>query len=486
MIMDNLLFLGSCRHHNNRNMYICERWVRASPLSPLPSRTFRFASPYSDSPFFLPHPRPRFHSYQMSLSGAKAKLRRPLTVRGFSSPYSPLPPSNLATLALGILFQLYTILLEPLFCHLHLTTPGGSDATYGRKNIPFNQWERQLVFENPEVEWKRGIAYLNGEAIQKAGSWDRPGSASFVSYTVFWIPESLEKGGLQADVLLLHGINDYSGKLVPHGYHFAKAGFRVIVLDLPTFGRSSGLHAYLPSMRILVEAVHAVLYDLRSLDTNQGTKEVSRRKLFLEGHSMGGFTALYTAAIYPPQESEQDKEVDALIGEDWRPRVDGIAVAAPMIGISPESRPGPIVELIARVLRFFVGRLPLASAVRGNVSDDERVETEFHLDPMTYKGKLRIATGLAILEGLQHLHTLTDQIHCPVSMHHGDHDRATSWKSSKEFFDKLPNEDKEYRLWKGYEHVMMKNVKNQSEEDDKKRDVVLNAITEWLVKQAKK
>lgn len=145
-------------------------------------------------------------------------------------------------------------------------------------------------------------------------------------------------------------------------------------------------------------------------------------------------------------------------------------------------------EYIARILRFFVGRLPLASAVRGNVSDDDRVEEEFHMDPMTYKGKLRIATGLAILEGLQDLTALTHRITCPVAIHHGDADRATSWKGSKDFFDKLgvPADRKVFRLWNGYEHVMMKNVKGQSEEDDRKRDAVLHEIENWLVSEARR
>lgn len=33
---------------------------------------------------------------------------------------------------------------------------------------------------------------------------------------------------------------------------------------------------------------------------------------------------------------------------------------------------------------------------------------------------------------------------------------------------------------------MMKNVKGQSEADDRKRDAVLQEITDWLVRQARK
>lgn len=40
--------------------------------------------------------------------------------------------------------------------------------------------------------------------------------------------------------------------------------------------------------------------------------------------------------------------------------------------------PHPITTAVARLLRSFASRLPLAPAVKGNVSDDPRVEAEFY------------------------------------------------------------------------------------------------------------
>ena len=103
-------------------------------------------------------------------------------------------------------------------------------------------------------------------------------------------------------------------------------------------------------------------------------------------------------------------------------------------------------------MAFFAGRLPLAAAVKGNVSDDPRVEEEHVLDPQTYHGKLRIATGLAILAGLIDLQLNASKINVPVVIHHGDKDRATSHKGSIDFIEKVGSKDKTLRIWKGYEH----------------------------------
>jgi hypothetical protein len=54
--------------------------------------------------------------------------------------------------------------------------------------------------------------------------------------------------------------------------------------------------------------------------------------------------------------------------------------------VAPETMPAPIVQAVGRMLNFFAGRLPLAQAVRGNASDDPRVEQEF-LGMCLYRGQ---------------------------------------------------------------------------------------------------
>lgn len=279
-----------------------------------------------------------------------AQMKRPVIGRGLSSPYAPLPPTDLPSLLIGLLFQIYTIFIEPILCHVRITRPGGSDPTYGRSKIPPNAFEKHFVLENPRIKYRHGKTFISSKGLSKGNSWDKEGDA-FVAYTTFWCPEAIAKCGFTADVVLLHGINDHGAKLAPHGHKFAQAGFRVILVDLPTFGNSSGLHAYIPSLKILIEAVHAVLFDVRDHDLaeQEGGPFVvtdTRRKLFLEGHSMGGFTALYYAALYPPATEEELKN-GGLVGDKWRPHIDGVAVAAPMIGISPECECGAIPHSMA-------------------------------------------------------------------------------------------------------------------------------------------
>jgi acylglycerol lipase len=314
----------------------------------------------------------------------------------------------------------FQIFIEPLLCHLNLMSPGFGDATYGRSSLPRSQAEKDYIFNDPKVTVNERVVYLQSDAIRKGGSWERPGSC-FVAYSTWQIDEVMKREKLNADIVLLHGINNYGGKAASVGRYYIEHGFRVIAIDLPSFGRSSGLHSYLPSLRILVEAVHSVMKDVIKNDP----VDMRGRKIFMQGESMGGFTALYYAALYPPVSSPSQggpdlakmaKKGDVSI-DKLRPNLSGVACSAPMLAISPQSRPSPVVESIAKMIAFFAGRLPFAEGVKGNVSNDIRVEHEFQADAQTYKGNVRIGTGLAILAGMADLQMLAPRITVPCMFH---------------------------------------------------------------------
>jgi len=91
-------------------------------------------------------------------------------------------------------------------------------------------------------------------------------------------------------------------------------------------------------------------------------------------------------------------------------------------------------------------------------------------------------------------------------MIHGDKDRATSHLATKEFFERIASTDKELKIYEGYEHVMTKvscraGIKSFlvtqcltpfaatfqvgiDEEDDAKRQAVLQDWVGWMCKRA--
>ncbi|KIR58751.1 lysophospholipase [Cryptococcus bacillisporus CA1873] len=387
--------------------------------------------------------------------------------------------------------------------HLDLVNDPSVSHNYRRVFLrPFNSFRSyHEAYDTTQIIHAEDISLMPEEldsGVKHGGRW--------VAYSTWEMHEPPEGGwegggrGKGRDLVLVHGLSDYGLRYAPHIKHFLKAGFRVIIPDLPSYGRSTGINSYLPSLLLLPAAVHVVLTDVVQNDLAQGREQ---RKVFLSGSSMGGWTVLYYLLKYPPtaqsekvasQASKPDiappeegfgQGYDRLErlrrDEKVRIHVAGAFVLCPMIEVSKESRPNIVLEYIGRGVNSFAGSLPLAKAVRGNVSDDPRVEEDFFADPLCYHGMLRVGTGLACLEGMIELQERAEEIDVPIRLVHGNKDRATSHKGTLRLFDRLPNEDKEIEIYDGYEHVMLK--LGVDAVDDEKRQRVLADWRSWLVQR---
>nr|ODN88525.1 lysophospholipase [Cryptococcus depauperatus CBS 7855] len=386
--------------------------------------------------------------------------------------------------------------LEPYFVRLGLYKI--SDPTYGRylgevypPHTPFiedlaitHTYRRVFLapysdFESPREAYdSTRVIYAEDvchtpqeleEGVKRGGRW--------VTYSVWEMKNPPEEGwtrggrGLGNDLVMVHGLGDYSLRYLPHIKYFLQAGFRVILPDLPSYGRSTGVHSYLPSLLLLTSALHVVLADVVQNDLAHGR---TQRKVFLSGASMGGWTVLYYLLKFPPTSNAETVAAQAprkdvsppkqgsgkgydqgerqCSNEKVRIQVAGAFVLCPMVEVSKDSRPSLILEQIGRAIVYFAGTLPLANAVRGNISDDPRVEEDFFADPLCYHGMLRVGTGLAALEGMIELQKRAGEINVPIRIVHGNKDRATSHIGTLQLFDRLPSHDKEIEIYDGYEH----------------------------------
>ena len=103
-----------------------------------------------------------------------------------------------------------------------------------------------------------------------------------------------------------------------------------------------------------------------------------QRKLFVSGASLGG----YTAAAYCMRYHGPNSPPPALTEPDG-PIVSGVILQCPLIEVSADSRPAYAVELVARGLAFFLGRLGFAAANKGRNTDHIEIEYGARSDPLT-------------------------------------------------------------------------------------------------------
>ncbi|KAK4055650.1 hypothetical protein OIV83_000196 [Microbotryomycetes sp. JL201] len=372
-----------------------------------------------------------------------------------------------------------------------LLGPAHNDPTCGRAALPRSPEETKIR--------SHYTSYDGAVELQP----DKPGT-EFIRYQI-WYPNH-DVRHKHADLLFIHGINDYGGKFACHAEKFLKAGYRIIVPDLPSHGRSTGIHVHLTRMDALAEAVYLVLADVLLQDSKlvkdgSGFKQI--RKIYVAGQSLGGFTAVLTclyahsyicpsapltlervrASFYEDRKYGSSETTDLPVQVQFRPKISGGLFLCPMLAISPETRPHFLVELVARGLSSFASSFPLAAANKGKNSEDPTIEQQFETDPQTYHGKLRIGTGLAILKGLEDINN--DQfkhLKIPFCIFHGTGDRVTSYHGSEKLFEQASSQDKDIKLYQGYEHILLREGKD--EKDDERRQNVLNGMLEWLNKHA--
>ncbi|TIB64727.1 hypothetical protein E3P78_01022 [Wallemia ichthyophaga] len=257
-------------------------------------------------------------------------------------------------------------------------------------------------------------------------------------------------GDVDADLLLVHGYGDYGGKWVANAAEFVRRGYRVVALDLPGHGRSSGLHVFVPSCNILTRALASVVEDIYP----------PNKQLFLMGHSLGGFLAINYALQYPPAQnggkSESDSHSHSLLTPQ-RPHLAGVYALSPMLGISPETRPPWVVETVARMLASLIGHVPLIRSDGSLKTEDARVIAETLSDIRVYQGALRIGTGLALLSGVESINRDVSKLNTPLRICHGDADRVTLCDASRQFVARADNTrgDKSLRIMHDVNHVML-------------------------------
>lgn len=209
-------------------------------------------------------------------------------------------------------------------------------------------------------------------------------------------PEPAPEGGVQlvrdwmpsgtplADIVLVHGLGEHSGRYQRTGSTLAEAGFRVRSFDLLGFGASSGDRGDTSRWSRYLDQVQGHVEELRT----------SGRPLILLGQSMGGLIAL-----------------DYALAE--RPRPDLLVLLAPSLsGGKPWQRAvAPILGRIAPTLRLPIG-------IKGDMlARDEAVGEAYFADPLvvtkatTRLGAGIFATGRRVVEVLDRLTVPTLVVH---------------------------------------------------------------------------
>ncbi|CAH9136721.1 unnamed protein product [Cuscuta epithymum] len=267
-------------------------------------------------------------------------------------------------------------------------------------------------------------------------------------FTQSWTPVSMNVRGL---VIILHGLNEHSGRYNDFAKKLNANGFKVYGLDWIGHGGSDGLHAYVHSLDDAVSDTK--LFLTKVLADNNNKNCYGGLKCFLFGHSTGGAIVLKAAL---------DPKVSALIS--------GIVLTSPAVGVQPSH---PVVTALAPVFSLLLPRYQLSAAnKRGTaVSRDPEALVAKYSDPLVFTGSIRVRTGYEILRITTFLQKNLSRLTVPFLVLHGTSDLVTDPEASKRLYEDAPSTDKTIKLLEGLLHDLL---------FEPEKEEVANDIIQWL------
>ncbi len=233
-----------------------------------------------------------------------------------------------------------------------------------------------------------------------------------------WLPETAPR----AVVCVVHGIGEHSGRYTNVRDVLVPAGFAFYGMDNRGHGRSEGVRGGLPAWG----ALHADLGQFLALLRQWHPK----MPLFLMGHSLGGLIVLGYGLRYP---------------EGLR----GVVASAPALqskGISP------LLMALARLLSRVAPNLPMKTGLDASaISRDASVVQAYTGDPLVHA----LATPRMATESeaeMSWVNARAAEWQLPLLMLHGDADRLVPVEGTRNFFARVPVEDKTLHIYPGGYH----------------------------------
>lgn len=265
-----------------------------------------------------------------------------------------------------------------------------------------------------------------------------PGAKDVELHTVTWTPD--DPATVVADVVLVHGYGEHSGRYIPVAEFLTENGFTVNALDHRGHGSTTGVR------RGEVDSFDSLVDDLA------GFVETVRsgRPLFLYGHSMGGLATVRLA-----ERGDTD--------------FTGLVLTGPALATAG-SIPAPLVAM-ANVIGLLAPWLPTIALEGDAISRDEAVRADYDADPLNYRGKLNARTGREINMAMQRAHAHAGSIEAPVLVMHGDADRLAAPEGSRRLVGAVSSDDVTLREWPGAYHEL---------HHEPERQQVLDEILDWM------
>ena len=241
----------------------------------------------------------------------------------------------------------------------------------------------------------------------------------------------------QANLVLLHGYAEHSGRYGGLADALNGAGIAVHTYDQRGHGRSPGKRGYIHAFDTLLDDVDAYLAHIRP--------RLEGKPWFLMGHSMGGLVLTAYAQTRSPD-------------------VRGFVFSSPLLAIADNISPTLIA--LANVLGVLTPWLPVASLDTTGLSRDPDAVKAYETDPLIYHGKIVARTGAQFNTAIQRARANFAAISAPAYVFHGAEDRLAPTDGGRALHEGIASSDKTLKIYDGGYHELLNDLEKQTVTDD--------------------
>jgi len=253
-----------------------------------------------------------------------------------------------------------------------------------------------------------------------------------------WSPEEQSR----ANLVIVHGLAEHSGRYMNVVNHFVPAGYAVYGIDHVGHGKSDGERVYVDRFQDYITTLTTYVDMIRDWQPDN--------PIFMIGHSMGG---LIGAAYLLEHQHE----------------LSGAILSGPGVKV-PENMSKTVI-FMGKILSKILPKAGILQLDSKGVSRDPAVVDAYVNDPLVYTGKVTARLGAEMLKTMRDVTNNASRIKLPLNIVQGSDDILIDPDGAQLLYDSVSSEDKSIKIYEGFYHEVF---------NDPGHEQVLNDVQEWI------
>ncbi len=226
-----------------------------------------------------------------------------------------------------------------------------------------------------------------------------------------WTPDKI-----RGTFVLTHGLAEHSECYHHVAKELCEDGWKVVAWDLRGHGRSEGKRGYIKDFSLYIDDLGRLLKNV--------IKTTSHVVMF--GHSMGGLVTVRFLQSHSPD-------------------IAAVCLSSPALGLT--AKVPKLKETLAHIAVRWAPTITMYNEIKyEDLTRDEDMLKSHHADTLRHD-KISPGLFLGMVDNFAKAHELAPEIKYPVLMQLSGEDRLVSTEASRDFFEHLPNKNKELHIY---------------------------------------